>query len=178
MKSQLLIVTSSLMVLVLAAHAQPAPKSASAPAAALTLPSIRVVKTGPENTVRHIDGKELLAAMNSKKPTDVLTEVLLSDDEHHRVSNVLRDKDGLVEFHDTWYDYIFVQAGEGSFVTGGKMVGALDSGPGEKRAKSIVGGKTTNLHAGDYFLVPPMTPHQMFVAKGQQLRYIVFKFRK
>ena len=52
------------------------------------------------------------------------------------------------------YDYDSpVQAGEGSFVTGGKMVGAIDSGPGEKRAKSIVGGKTTNLHAGDYFLV-------------------------
>ena len=64
MKSQLLIAVSSLMVLSLAADAQPAPKNTPA---ALTLPSIRVVKTGPENVVRHIDGKELLAAMNSKE---------------------------------------------------------------------------------------------------------------
>ena len=93
-------------------------------------------------------------------------------------NSTLRDRNGLVEFHDNWYDHIFIQEGEGTFLTGGTMVGAVDSGPGEKRAISITGGTSTPLRAGDYFLVPPHVPHQMLVAKGQRLRFVVFKISK
>ena len=160
----------------LPAHAQPAP--ATKAATGVTLPATRVVKTAAENTIRHISGADLASALNSKKPTDALTEVLISEGGNYRVSNTLRDRNGLVEFHDNWYDHIFVQEGEGTFLTGGTMVGAVDSGPGEKRAVSITGGTSTPLRAGDYFLVPPHVPHQMLVAKGQRLRFVVFKISK
>jgi len=84
----------------------------------------------------------------------------------------------VVEYHDVWYDHIFVQEGEGTFLTGGIMVGAVDTGPGEKRAVSITGGTSTPLRAGDYFLVPPHVPHQMLVTRGRHLRFVVFKIRK
>jgi quercetin dioxygenase-like cupin family protein len=142
------------------------------------LPSTRVVKTDPEKTIRHIGASELTSALNSKKPTDALTEVLISEGEGYRVSNTLRDRNGVVEYHDFWYDHIFVQEGEGTFLTGGTMVGAVDTGPGEKRAVSITGGTSTPLRAGDYFLVPPHVPHQMLVTRGQRLRFVVFKIRK
>jgi len=161
------------------ALAQPAQMNAkSNSTASVTLPATAVNKTAPENAVRHIDGKELLSALNSKKPTDALTEVRLSEGDHYRVSNTLRDRNGVVEFHDYWYDHIFIQEGETTFLTGGTMVGAVDTGPGEKRAVSISGGTSTPLHAGDYFLVPPRIPHQMLVENGKHVRFIVFKVRK
>ena len=171
MKTRLMIIAASLAAV--AANAQVASKSVTP-----SLPSTRVDKTGPETGIRHFGGADLKAALNSKKPTDALTEVLLSDGKGYRVSNTLRDRDGLVEFHDFWYDHIFVQEGETTFLTGGAMVGAVDSAPGEKRAASITGGTSTVLHAGDYFMVPPHTPHQMLVAKGQTVRFVVFKIRK
>jgi hypothetical protein len=119
-----------------------------------------------------------VSALNSKKSTDALTEVLLSQGDHYRVSNTLRDRDGVVEFHDSWYDHIFIQEGEATFLTGGTMVGAVDISPEEKRAVSIAGGTLTPPRAGDYFLVPPHTPHQMLVQKGQRVRFVVFKVSK
>lgn len=150
----------------------------SGPAFNVSLPAMRVIKTGPENVIRHVKSGDLVSALNSKKPTDALTEVLLSEGERHRVSNTLRDRDGVVEYHDAWYDHIFVQEGQASFLTGGTMVGAADTAPGEKRAVSIKGGTLTVIHAGDYFMVPPHTPHQMLVHQGQKIRFVVFKIRK
>lgn len=174
MKALLLVAIASLAAL--PAHAQTAEKSASA--ASVTLPATRVYKIGPENVVRHIDGKALATALNSKKPNDALAEVLLSEGERYRIGNTLRDRNGVVEFHDYWYDHIFVQEGEAKFLTGGTMIGAVDTAPGEKRAVSIDGGTSTVLHAGDYFLVPPRIPHQMLVQQGQKIRFVVFKVRK
>ncbi|HET7085853.1 MAG TPA: cupin domain-containing protein [Rhizomicrobium sp.] len=168
MKIRFLIAAAGLAAF--AANAQPAPN--------LSLPAAHVDKTGPENVIRHVGGADLKAALNSKKPSDALTEVLLSGGNGYRVSNTLRDRDGLVEYHDEWYDHIFVQEGEATFLTGGTMVGAADTAPGEKRAASITGGTSTALHAGDYFMIPPHTPHQMLVAKGHQIRFVVFKIRK
>ena len=177
MTTRLLAAIATLVAL--PAFAQPAQTTArSNSIASVTLPATAVNKTASENAVRHIDGKELLSALNSKKPTDALTEVRLSEGDHYRVSNTLRDRNGVVEFHDTWYDHIFIQEGEVTFLTGGTMVGAVDTGPGEKRAVSISGGTSTPLHAGDYFLVPPHIPHQMLVENGKHVRFIVFKVRK
>lgn len=174
MKAPLLAAIAALAAM--SAHAQTTGQSG--PGSNVSLPATRVIKTGPENAVRHVKSGDLVSALNSKKPTDALTEVLLSEGERHRVSNTLRDRDGVVEYHDVWYDHIFVQEGEATFLTGGTMVGAVDTGPGEKRAVSIKGGTLTVIHAGDYFFVPPHTPHQMLVRQGQMVRFVVFKIRK
>lgn len=177
MRPLLLIAVAMLMAL--PTYAQPAPGKSMSPATAgVTLPSTRVVKTAPENAIRRIGSAELVSALNSKKPTDALTEVLISEGSNYRVSNTLRDRNGVVEFHDSWFDHIFVQEGAATFITGGTMVGAVDTAPGEKRAVSIKGGTSTAIHVGDYFLVPPHIPHQMMVAKGQHIRFVVFKIRK
>jgi hypothetical protein len=173
------LLTAIAILATLPAFAQPVRTNAkSNSTASVTLPATAVNKTAPEGAVRHIDGKELLSALNSKKPTDALTEVRLSEGDHYRVSNTLRDRNGVVEFHNYWYDHIFIQEGEATFLTGGTMVGAVDTGPGEKRAVSISGGTSTPLHAGDYFLVPPNIPHQMLVENGKHVRFVVFKVRK
>jgi hypothetical protein len=152
-----------------------AAQGAAAPA---PLPLLRVDKTGPETSVRHFDGQNLEAWLRGKKSTDALAEVLISDGKNHRVSNTFRDRNGLVEFHESWRDHIFVQQGEAKFLTGGKMVDVVDTAPGEKRASSIVGGTVTVLHAGDYFFIPPGTPHQMLVDKDKNVRFVVFKTRE
>jgi hypothetical protein len=172
-----LLLIAAVMLMALPTYAQPAPEE-STPTAGVTLSSTRVVKTAPENAIRRISSAELVSALNSKKPTDALTEVLISEGSNYRVSNTLRDRNGVVEFHDSWFDHIFVQEGDATFITGGTMVGAVDTAPGEKRAISIKGGTSTAIHVGDYFLVPPHIPHQMMVAKGQHIRFVVFKIRK
>jgi len=162
----------------LPAHAQTAEKGVPNSVSNVTLPATHVDKTGREYVVRHINGSELATALSGKKPNDALAEVLISEGERYRVANTLRDRNGLVEFHDYWYDHIFVQEGEARFLTGGTMVGAVDTAPGEKRAVSINGGTSTVLHVGDYFMVPPHIPHQMLVQPGQKIRFVVFKVRK
>src|SRR6478736_231094 len=84
----------------LPAHAQPAP--AANAAAGVTLPATRVVKTAAENTIRHISGADLASALNSKKPTDALTEVLISEAGNYRVPNTFRAPNRVVEFHHNW----------------------------------------------------------------------------
>ena len=144
-------------VVLLPAYAESAPKSkVSNAAATVTLPVAHVDKTAQENSIRHINRAKLVSALNSKKSTDALTEVLLSQGDHYRVSNTLRDRDGVVEFHDSWYDHIFIQDGEATFLTGGTMVGAVDISPGEKRAVSIAGGTLTPLRVGIIFSCRPV----------------------
>ena len=148
------------------------PFAAAAPFTALD-------KTGSENAVRHLPGAELSDTLKkAKKPTDFYAQALLSKGAQYQVINTLRDKDGQAEVHADWADHIFVQDGEARLVTGGTAVGAATTAPGEQRGTSIKGGATMTMKPGDYFFVPPGTPHQMLVAPGQHIRFIAFKTHK
>ncbi len=150
-----------------------------AAAVAAAPPFTNLDKTGPETAVRHLPGAELGDSLKkAKKPTDFYAQALISKGAQYQVINTLRDKDGQAEIHADWSDHIFVQDGEARLVTGGTAVEAATTAPGEQRGKSIKGGTTMTMKAGDYFYVPPNTPHQMLVAPGQHIRFIAFKTHK
>ena len=57
----------------------------------------------------------------------------------------------------------------------GELVGAKQVRPHELLGPSIRGAVEKKLKAGDVIHIPARTPHQMLVASGQQVTYLVVK---
>jgi mannose-6-phosphate isomerase-like protein (cupin superfamily) len=66
---------------------------------------------------------------------------------------------GEVEVHDKTNHIFIIVEGEATFVTGGTLVGAKNTAPGQIRAASMQGGATHTLKKGDVITVPAKTPH-------------------
>jgi mannose-6-phosphate isomerase-like protein (cupin superfamily) len=66
---------------------------------------------------------------------------------------------GEVEVHDKTNHIFIIVEGEATFVTGGTLVGAKNTAPGQIRATSMNGGQTHQLKKGDVITVPAKTPH-------------------
>ncbi|OFW04917.1 MAG: hypothetical protein A3I61_17080 [Acidobacteria bacterium RIFCSPLOWO2_02_FULL_68_18] len=66
---------------------------------------------------------------------------------------------GEVEVHDTTNHVFIVVEGEATLVTGGTLVDARQTAPGQIRAKDVKGGDTHHLTKGDVITIPAKTPH-------------------
>ena len=64
-----------------------------------------------------------------------------------------------VEYHEHTNHIFIMVDGEATFITGGTMVGAKQTAPGQMRATSIEGGQTFHLSKGDVITIPAKTPH-------------------
>jgi mannose-6-phosphate isomerase-like protein (cupin superfamily) len=86
-----------------------------------------------------------------------------------------RSRSGEVEIHDRFADLFVVLAGIATLVTGGAVEGARDIAPGETRGRSIAGGSSQKLRAGDVAHVPAGTPHQMLLTGDETITCLVMK---
>jgi mannose-6-phosphate isomerase-like protein (cupin superfamily) len=66
---------------------------------------------------------------------------------------------GEVEVHEKTNHVFIIVEGEATFVTGGTLVGAKDTAPGQKRAPNVQGGEVHHLTKGDVITIPAKTPH-------------------
>lgn len=66
---------------------------------------------------------------------------------------------GEVEVHERTNHVFIIVDGEATFVTGGTLVGAKNTAPGQIRADNVQGGQTHHLTKGDVITVPAKTPH-------------------
>ena len=66
---------------------------------------------------------------------------------------------GEVEVHEKTNHIFIITEGEATLVTGGTLVGARQTAPGQTRATSVEGGTTYHLSKGDVITVPAKTPH-------------------
>jgi mannose-6-phosphate isomerase-like protein (cupin superfamily) len=66
---------------------------------------------------------------------------------------------GEAEVHDRTHHIFIIVEGEATFVTGGTLVGAKTTAPGQIRATSLEGGQTHQLRKGDVITIPAKTPH-------------------
>jgi len=66
---------------------------------------------------------------------------------------------GEVEVHETTNHVFIVVEGEATMVTGGTLVDARQTAPGQMRAKDVQGGQTHHLSKGDVITIPAKTPH-------------------
>lgn len=70
-----------------------------------------------------------------------------------------RREAGGVEYHEHTNHIFILVEGDATFVTGGTMVGAKQSAPGQMTATSIEGGQSYHLTKGDVITIPAKTPH-------------------
>ena len=78
---------------------------------------------------------------------------------------------GEVEVHDKTNHIFIIVEGEATFVTGGTLVGAKNTAPGQIRATSMNGGQTHQLRKGDVITVPAKTPHWFKDVPTQTIAY-------
>jgi hypothetical protein len=88
-----------------------------------------------------------------------------------------RDKTGQVEVHEKETDVIYVQDGEATFITGGKMIGGKLTKPGQYLGTEIQGGETHHLTKCDVIVVQAGTPHWFKEVPGT-ISYFVVKVLK
>ena len=78
---------------------------------------------------------------------------------------------GEVEVHETTNHVFIIVEGEAVFVTGGTLVGAKNTAPGQRRASSVQGGETRRLTKGDVITIPAKTPHWFKEVPTQTIAY-------
>jgi mannose-6-phosphate isomerase-like protein (cupin superfamily) len=78
---------------------------------------------------------------------------------------------GEVEVHEKTNHIFIIVEGEATLVTGGTLVGARDTAPGQIRAASSQGGQTHHLTKGDVITIPAKTPHWFKDVPTQTIAY-------
>jgi len=78
---------------------------------------------------------------------------------------------GEVEVHEKTNHVFIIVEGEATFVTGGTLVGARETAPGQRRAPSVQGGETHHLTKGDVITIPAKTPHWFKEVPTQTIAY-------
>jgi mannose-6-phosphate isomerase-like protein (cupin superfamily) len=78
---------------------------------------------------------------------------------------------GEAEVHETTNHVFIIVEGEATFVTGGTLVGAKQTAPGQIRASGVQGGQTHKLTKGDVITIPAKTPHWWKEVSTQTIAY-------
>ena len=110
----------------------------------------------------------------SLRTTGIAAETLEKYPGHFTMLTV-RTVSGGAEEHAHDADIFFIVDGEATLTTGGTIVDAKTTAPGEIRGTRVEGGVTRKLGKGDVVHISPNTPHQMLLAKGHSLTYFVVK---
>ena len=135
----------------------------------LALVSALVIPAAASDAVTFVSHDKVDAALAKGGPLINASNLL--------VQGSHRDKAGQVEVHEKETDVIYVQDGEATFVTGGKMIDGKLNRPGQYLGKEIQGGESHHLVKGDVIVVPAGTPHWFKEVPGT-VSYFVVKVLK
>jgi mannose-6-phosphate isomerase-like protein (cupin superfamily) len=97
---------------------------------------------------------------------------------HHYTMLAFRSRSGGGELHADFADMFTILDGHATLVTGGEVVDAKTTAPGETRGTAVKGGTRQELRAGDSVHIPAGMPHQMLVADGDTITYFVIKIQE
>jgi mannose-6-phosphate isomerase-like protein (cupin superfamily) len=86
-----------------------------------------------------------------------------------------REATGSSEVHEHEADLLVIEDGDGTLITGGKLINPHVEKPGELRGTSIAGGEKVHFSAGEIIHIPAGVPHQMLVEKDKPVTYFVMK---
>ena len=89
-----------------------------------------------------------------------------------------RAKSGEAELHKTKTDILVIEEGEATLVYGGTIPDGKSTSAVEIRGSKINGGTTRKIGPGDVIRIPPNTPHQFVLAKGQTVSYFAVKIAR
>jgi mannose-6-phosphate isomerase-like protein (cupin superfamily) len=97
---------------------------------------------------------------------------------HHYTMLAFRGRSGGGELHQNFADFFYIVDGHATLTTGGEVVDAKTTAPGEIRGTSVKGGTSQDLRTGDVVHIPAGVPHQMLVAEGDSVTYFVVKVQE
>ena len=117
---------------------------------------------------------EMLAKPSVPKGTPYADHNLAKYGNHYLLL-VKREETGSSELHQHDADVFVVEEGEGTILTGGKIIKPRTTKPGEIRGSGIEGGERHALAKGDIVHIPAGTPHQLLLEKGKPFVYFVVK---
>src|SRR6185436_18586757 len=133
---------------------------------------VLLVAADPDGYAQY-SAADLKARVDKAKPDDHKVRLdRVANWGNHALLAIRREGDGEAEIHETQVDVIFVKSGEGTLILGGTMVEPRTSAPGEIRAKSIKGGVSKKMAAGDVIHIPAKIPHQMLVPKSLTIEVV------
>ncbi len=89
-----------------------------------------------------------------------------------------RNTSGGAELHEHYADIFFVVDGVAMLTSGGTVVDAKTTAPGEIRGSAVSGGVEQKLGKGDVVHISPNTPHQLSIPKGKNFTYFVVKVKE
>ena len=95
-----------------------------------------------------------------------------------RVVGNQRNTPGEAEIHENVADVFMVMEGGSTFVSGGTIVGAKTTAPGEIKGTGVQGGETRQLSKGDVVIVPAGVPHWHKSITGGSIVYYTVKVPK
>ena len=133
--------------------------------AATVFMAVFAADTPKEPAVIHIDHEKVATAFARGD------RILVTDD--FKVQTGHRTGPGEVEIHDHDTDIFYILEGSATFVTGGKVIGAKTTSPGEVRAKELIGGEDRHLVKGDVIIIPKTIPHWFKEVNGTFVYYVV-----
>lgn len=102
----------------------------------------------------------------------------LGDFGSHYLLMIYRDGNGPAEQHERETDLYVMQTGAATLIVGGTIADAKTIGPGEIRGAHITGGERIALAPGDTVNIRPNVPHQVVVAPGERVSYLIVKVRE
>lgn len=133
----------------------------------------------PRNPVDHWSPAVLLerAAYLRKlaKHGDGSASETLKEYPQHIAMLSFRGRSGEVEVHDRFADLFCVLAGSATLVTCGTVEASRVIAPGETRGRSITGGTSQKLRAGDIVHIPAGTPHQVLLNGDETITSLIMK---
>lgn len=94
---------------------------------------------------------------------------------NHYTMLAVRTANGSAELHEHEADILFVVSGQGTLVSGGKIVNPKTQKEGEIRGTSISGGERQPVETGDVIHVDAGVPHQLLIPNGTTFSYFVVK---
>jgi len=133
-----------------------------------------VTAVAQSRAVTHVDSEKVAAALAGGSRGIVGPLVSAKD---YTVSGIKRTKPGEVEIHDHETDIFYVTDGEATFITGGTIVGAKQTAPGQTRGTDLHGGQTVRLKKGDVITIPAGVPH-WFKDVSPSISYLTVKVIK
>jgi mannose-6-phosphate isomerase-like protein (cupin superfamily) len=124
------------------------------------------------------DFREHEKVLDAKIGADHSARETLGNYGNHRVRFIHRVGTGAPEFHTYFVDLWIVESGRGTLVVGGTLVdpkpltGTEAGVRGDMTGSSIKGGEQRAVSTGDVIHIPPKTPHQILVTKGEEITYL------
>jgi mannose-6-phosphate isomerase-like protein (cupin superfamily) len=89
-----------------------------------------------------------------------------------------RTATGRVEVHQAVADFVVVQSGSATLITGGEVVEPVTTGPNEIGGSAIKGGVSRTVTAGDVYVIPPGVPHWYVLEPGKEITCLLIKVTK